>query len=57
MWGRFIDIMIDKKLKNLSNLEIEGVLFIVEDVSYVNPLPKRKLNRMKVINGTEVATN
>lgn len=48
--------MIDKKLKNLSNLEIGGVLFIVEDVSYVNTLPKRKLNRMKVINGTEVAT-
>lgn len=49
-------LMIKKNLKNLSNLEIDGVLFIVEDVSYVNTLPKRKLNRMKIIHGTEVAT-
>lgn len=48
--------MINKKLKNLSNLEIDGVLFIVEDVSYTNALPKRKLNRMSVINGTEIDT-
>ena len=48
--------IIKDKQKSISNLEIEGVLFIVEDISYTNTLPKRNLNRMKIINGTEVAT-
>ena len=48
--------IIKDNLKNISNLEIEGVLFIVENISYTNTLPKRVLNRMKIINGTEIAT-
>ena len=48
--------IIKDKQKSISNLEIEGVLFIVEDISYTNTLPKRNLNRMKIINGTEVTT-
>lgn len=48
--------IIKDNLKSISNLEIEGVLFIVEDISYTNTLPKRVLNRMKIINGTEIAT-
>ena len=48
--------IIKEKLKSISNLEIDGVLFIVEDITYTNTLPKRKLNRMKIINGTEIAT-
>ena len=48
--------VIKENLKNISNLEIEGVLFIVEDISYTNTLPKRNLNRLKVINGTEIVT-
>lgn len=43
-------------LKSKSNLEIGGVLFIVEDISYTNTLPKRKLNRKKIINGTEICS-
>ena len=49
--------IIKEKQKSMSNLEIGGVLFIVEDITYTNTLPKRKLNRMKIINGTEAATN
>ena len=49
--------IIKDNLKSISNLEIEGVLFIVEDISYTNTLPKRKLNRMSIINGTQIATN
>ena len=49
--------IIKDNLKSISNLEIEGVLFIVENISYTNTLPKRTLNRMKVINGTEIVTN
>lgn len=49
--------IIKDNLKNISNLEIEGVLFIVENISYTNTLPKRTLNRMKIINGTEIVTN
>ena len=48
--------IIKDNLKNISNLEIDGVLFIVEDISYTNTLPKRNLNRMKIINGTEIVT-
>ena len=48
--------VIKDNLKSISNLEIEGVLFIVEDINYINPLPKRQLNRQKIMHGTEVAT-
>ena len=48
--------IIKDNLKNISNLEIEGVLFIVENISYTNTLPKRNLNRTKIINGTEIVT-
>ncbi len=47
--------IINENLNNISNLEIDGVLFIVEDISYTNTLPKRNLNRFKIINGTEIA--
>ena len=49
--------IIKDKQKSISNLEIDGVLFIVEDISYTNAHPKRNLNRQKIINGTEIATN
>ena len=48
--------IIKENQKNISNLEIDGVLFIVEDISYTNTFPKRNLNRIKIINGTEIAT-
>jgi len=48
--------IIKDNLKSISNLEIEGVLFIVENISYTNTLPKRTLNRTKIINGTEIVT-
>lgn len=48
--------MIKENQKSISNLEIDGILFIVEDISYTNTLPKRNLNRLKIINGTEIAT-
>ena len=48
--------VIKEKQRSISNLEIDGVLFIVEDISYTNTLPKRNLTRLKVINGTEIAT-
>jgi hypothetical protein len=47
--------MIASHLKGKSNLEINGTLFIVEDVSFTNTLPKRKLDRKKIIGGTENA--
>ena len=43
-------------MKAKSNMEIDGILFIVEDISYTNTLPKRKMNRKKIINGTEIVT-
>lgn len=48
--------IIKQNQKNISNLEIDGILFIVEEISYTNTFPKRKLNRMKIINGTEMVT-
>lgn len=48
--------IIKENQRSISNLEIDGVLFIVEDISYTNTFPKRNLNRLKVINGTEIAT-
>ena len=48
--------VIPPHLKGKSNLEIDGILFIVEDISYTNTLPKRKMNRKKIINGTEIVT-
>lgn len=48
--------IIKENQRSISNLEIDGVLFIVEDISYTNTFPKRNLNRLKVINGTEIVT-
>jgi hypothetical protein len=48
--------VIEDHLKSKSNLEIDGILFIVEDISYSNTLPKRKMNRQKIINGTEIVS-
>lgn len=46
--------VLQNHLKSKSNLEINGILFIIEDISYTNTLPKRKMNRKKIINGTEI---
>lgn len=46
--------ILQNNLKTKSNLEIGGVLFIVEDISYTNTLEKRNFNRTKIINGGEV---
>ena len=48
--------IIKENQRSISNLEIDGVLFIVEDINYTNTLPKRNINRLKVINGTEIVT-
>jgi hypothetical protein len=45
--------LIPNHLKSKSNLEIDGILFIIEEVSYTNTLPKRKMNRTNIINGTQ----
>ena len=39
-----VDIL-GNNLKAKSNMEIGGVLFIIEDVSYTNTLEKRNFNR------------
>jgi hypothetical protein len=45
-----------EQLRNKSNLEINGVLFIVENITYTNTFPRRELNRKSIISGTEIAT-
>lgn len=46
--------MIRSDLRNISNLEIDGLLFIIEEINYTNPFPKRKRNRQNVISGTQI---
>lgn len=48
--------IIPNHLKSRSNLEIGGVLFITEDISYTNTLEKRNFNRTQIINGAEIVT-
>jgi hypothetical protein len=38
----------------MSNLEIDGLLFIIEEIDYINPIPKRRRNRLNVISGTQI---
>ena len=38
------------------NIEIDGNLFIIEEITYENRFPKREYNRTQIISGTQVLT-